>query len=135
MPVGVATDLSEAWRQKEGIDGILGLELPDINTGNATRDTFMERLIDSVAPPTVPVFTVDLEPERIGGVPTIEIGRIDPEKINGSLYYAPIKNMDGYWDVEDVTFDIEGLNYTQTMNIGMFYHARRVSNVGDADQL
>lgn len=102
----------------------------------------MERLIATAAPPTLPVFTVDLEPNRSGGVPTIEIGKIDPEKINGSLYHAPIKNRDGLWDVDDVSFDLEGLNYTQTMLIGMFYcplstnrKGNRLSDVMDADRL
>ena len=80
----------------------------------------MERLIDSTIP-TLPVLTVDLEPARIGGVPTVEIGRIDPQKINGSLYHAPIENQDGYWAVDNVSFDIERLDYKQRMLIGTFH--------------
>ncbi|KAL8778384.1 MAG: hypothetical protein Q9213_007439 [Squamulea squamosa] len=69
-------------------------------------------LID-INPPNLPVFTVDLNPQRPGSEPTVEIGRIDREKANGDLQHAPVNNTGGWWAVDDIVFEVEGKNVTK----------------------
>lgn len=72
--------------------------------------------------PTLPVFTVDIDPKRNGSVPTFEIGKIDLQKANGPLSYAPVNHTTGRWLVEDVAFEVAGqiANVTGAMVIGSY---------------
>lgn len=66
----------------------------------------MQRLlVDS--PPTLPVFAVDLNPQRPGSKPTVVMGRIDRQKANGNLQYASVNNTGGWWAVDDIGFEVE----------------------------
>ncbi|KAL8704287.1 MAG: hypothetical protein Q9201_002541 [Fulgogasparrea decipioides] len=80
---------------------------------------FMNRLIDGTAP-TLPVFTVDFGPQRLGSKPTVEIGKIDPQKASGTLQHAHVNNKDGWWAVDDISFEVNGTSIptTQTMVFG-----------------
>lgn len=46
--------------------------------------------LQSERAPTLPVFTVDFNPKRNGSSPTVEIGKIDLRKANGTLNHAPV---------------------------------------------
>lgn len=57
-----------------------------------------------------PIFTVDFIPQPGGNnVAEIDFGYIDPNKMNGDLYTAPINNSTGHWLVENVTFVVGDL--------------------------
>ncbi|KAL8790077.1 MAG: hypothetical protein Q9213_000779 [Squamulea squamosa] len=119
MPFGVATEVADGIKKWYGIDGCLGLGLHDVNSANASRDTFMQRLVDTTTP-TLPVFAVDFQPDRKDSKPTVEIGKIDPVKFNRTLNHAPVGNKDGLWAVDNVTFEVPGelFKYKQRMGIG-----------------
>ncbi|KAI4118112.1 MAG: hypothetical protein LQ338_007461 [Usnochroma carphineum] len=114
MAVEVATEVSEGFKNMEGVDGIIGLGFRDLNF----VFSFMERLIGATNP-TLPVFTVDFDPKRPHSKPTVEVGKVDPEKYNGSLAYAPVNNKDGWWAVDNVSFEVGGqpIKPKQTMII------------------
>ncbi|KAI4120802.1 MAG: hypothetical protein LQ338_006755 [Usnochroma carphineum] len=78
----------------------------------------MERLIGATNP-TLPVFTVDFDPKRPHSKPTVEVGKVDRQKYNGSLAYAPVNNKDGWWAVDNVSFEVGGqpIKPKQTMII------------------
>ncbi|KAI4119117.1 MAG: hypothetical protein LQ345_000926 [Seirophora villosa] len=68
-------------------------------------DSFLFQLAQA---PTLPVFTIDGNPQRPHSKPTVEIGKIDREKANGDLSYALVNNTDGWWAVDNITFEVEG---------------------------
>ncbi|KAL8829607.1 MAG: hypothetical protein Q9170_006093 [Blastenia crenularia] len=108
MGVEVATEVSQPWKDMKGIDGILGLGFRDLNFVSPSKVySFMERLIGATTP-TLPVFTVDFDPKRSGGIPSIEVGKIDRRKANGNLQHAPVNNKDGWWAVDDIAFETQG---------------------------
>ncbi|KAL8946172.1 MAG: hypothetical protein Q9222_007403 [Ikaeria aurantiellina] len=117
MAIEVATEVSETIKGFDEWDGILGLGFRDLNTVVPNKvDSFMLRLLESY-PPTLPVFTVDLNPQRPHSKPTVEIGKIDREKANGDLQHAPVNNSSGWWAVDDISFEVDGqaLPVRQTM--------------------
>ena len=59
-------------------------------------------------PSILPVFTVDLDPQRPGSSRTIEIGKIDHSKANGDLQRAPVNNGSGFWQVDNITYEVAG---------------------------
>ncbi|KAI4099112.1 MAG: hypothetical protein L6R37_006135 [Teloschistes peruensis] len=75
--------------------------------------------LQSERAPTLPVFTVDFNPKRNGSSPTVEIGKIDLRKANGTLNHAPVNYTSGRWQVENVGFEIQGkmVNVTGKMLI------------------
>ncbi|KAL8685114.1 MAG: hypothetical protein Q9218_007971 [Villophora microphyllina] len=106
MNVEVATVVNNAFKGAP-IDGILGLGFQSENHVSP----FMTRLLgvnrtQGEEGPTLPVFTVDVDPKRNGSLPTFEIGKIDLQKANGSLSYAPVNHTTGRWLVEDVAFEV-----------------------------
>ncbi|KAL8659737.1 MAG: hypothetical protein Q9202_006972 [Teloschistes flavicans] len=113
MEVEVATVVNDAFKG-EPIDGIIGLGFQALN--QVTPDTvspFMTRFLGALRTanersPTLPVFTVDFNPKRNGSSPTVEIGKIDLAKANGSLSHAPVNYTSGRWQVEDVGFEVQG---------------------------
>jgi hypothetical protein len=67
----------------------------------------MERLMSKLPQP---IFTVDFIPQPGGNnVAEVDFGYINPNKINGNLYTAPINNSTGHWLVENVTFVVGDL--------------------------
>ncbi|KAL9601242.1 MAG: hypothetical protein Q9219_002647 [cf. Caloplaca sp. 3 TL-2023] len=113
MAVEVATEVSNPFKNMKGVDGIIGLGFRDLNFANTPQVTpskvssFMERLIEGTKLDP-PVFTVDFDPSRNNSKPTVEMGKIDPEKYSGDLAYAPVNNKDGWWAVDNVTFEVGG---------------------------
>ncbi|KAL9576586.1 MAG: hypothetical protein Q9212_006976 [Teloschistes hypoglaucus] len=108
MLVEAATNVNDVFKSMP-IDGILGLGFQALNT----VAPFMTRLLGALrAPseraPTLPVFTVDFNPKRNGSSPSITIGKVDLNKANGPLSYAPVNYTSGRWQVENVGFEIQG---------------------------
>lgn len=71
--------------------------------------------------PTLNVFTVDFSSKKTGArTPTIEIGKINPEKYKGDLVRAPINNENGSWAVEHISFEVNGepIDHNQSMTFG-----------------
>ncbi|KAL8738241.1 MAG: hypothetical protein Q9181_000921 [Wetmoreana brouardii] len=117
MAVEVATEVANPFKNMVGIDGIIGLGFQELNRVTPSHVVpFMNRLIDGAAP-TLPVFTVDFDPERPGSKPTIEIGKIDRQKANGTLQHAHVNKTDGWWAVNEISFEANGkpIPTTQTM--------------------
>ncbi|KAL9605901.1 MAG: hypothetical protein Q9179_000922 [Wetmoreana sp. 5 TL-2023] len=117
MAVEVATEVATPFKNMVGVDGIIGLGFQRLNRVTPSLVVpFMNRLIDGTAP-TLPVFTVDFGPQRLGSKPTVEIGKIDPQKASGTLQHAHVNNKDGWWAVDDISFEVNGTSIptTQTM--------------------
>ncbi|KAL8715197.1 MAG: hypothetical protein Q9220_001155 [cf. Caloplaca sp. 1 TL-2023] len=140
MAVEVATDVSQTIKGISEWDGILGLGFRELNAGSLTCPFYWMRDIDKVKvvpnkadsfmstlikkhPPTLPVFTVDLNPQRPHSKPSVEIGKIDRAKANGDLQHAPVNNSTGRWAVDDISFEVNGeaLPVRQSMLFGMTY--------------
>lgn len=69
--------------------------------------------------PTDDVFTVYFDPNNAEGrrTPSIEIGKIDRQKANGkNLGHVPVNNQSGYWNVDNISFEVNGAPITQTVN-------------------
>ena len=142
MGVEVATNVSERWKKTPGIDGILGLGFRELSAGWLTSimpphpivliswevspakvASFMERLVGANVS-TLPVFTVDFDPIRNGNKPTVEVGKIDLQKAeNGTLFTAPVDNKDGWWAVNNVSFQVGNtrLQIKHSMLMGNFF--------------
>ncbi|KAI4207243.1 MAG: hypothetical protein LQ348_000628 [Seirophora lacunosa] len=122
MNIEVATEVSRTVKNIDCWDGILGLGWKSQNRGERWRPPTQEHKLITTSDtpkgglipfqlaqaPTLPVFTIDGNPQRPHSQPTVEIGKIDREKANGDLSYALVNNTDGWWAVDNITFEVEG---------------------------
>lgn len=70
--------------------------------------------------PTEDVFTVDFNIKARARTPTIEIGKINRQKAAGNLGHVPVNNSTGFWTVDNIAFEVNGvaINHTQSMIFG-----------------
>ncbi|KAI4111778.1 MAG: hypothetical protein LQ339_000235 [Xanthoria mediterranea] len=111
MNINLATEVSDAVKNVPCWDGIIGMGFKGLNTVRPHNvSTFLERLLEiskanPKIKPNLPVFTIDGNPQRSGSKPSFELGHISREKYNGDLYHAPVNNKDGWWAVDNITFE------------------------------
>ncbi|KAL8817251.1 MAG: hypothetical protein Q9191_008182 [Dirinaria sp. TL-2023a] len=118
MGVGVATSVGKNIKDWAGMDGILGLGFRELNSATPWKmATLMYWLEIEKQTPTEDVFTVDFNIKAGARTPTIEIGKIDRSKAAGNLGHVPVNNSTGFWTVDNIAFEVNGvaINHTQSM--------------------
>ncbi|KAL8726089.1 MAG: hypothetical protein Q9166_006926 [cf. Caloplaca sp. 2 TL-2023] len=112
MNIEIATEATDEVKNLTCWDGIIGMGFQGLNSVKPKKvQSYLERLLEDAKQnpaikPTLPVFTIDGNPQRKGSKPSFEIGRIDREKANGDLQHAPVNNTDGWWAVENISFEV-----------------------------
>ncbi|KAI4281799.1 MAG: hypothetical protein L6R38_003428 [Xanthoria sp. 2 TBL-2021] len=111
MNIEIATEVTDEVKKLPCWDGIIGMGFKGLNRVRPQNvNTYLERLLETSKTnpkikPNLPVFTIDGNPQRSGSKPSFELGHISREKYNGELYYAPVNNKDGWWAVDNITFE------------------------------